>query len=77
MLVQTRFALRFVATAMSDVAAQVAVQVSALAVLVAEQAQKLAELTERVALISAHLSEYGEDEMIPSVDLEGKPVVIR
>ena len=77
MLVQTRFALRFVATAMSDVAAQVAVQVSALAVLVAEQAQKLAELTERVALISSHLSEYGEDEMPPSVDLEGKPIVIR
>ena len=77
MRAQTRFALRFVATVMSDVAVQVAVQVSALAVLVAEQAQKLAELTERVALISAHLSEYGEDEMLPSVDLEGKPVVIR
>ena len=63
--------------AMSDALSQVAIHTSALAVLVAEQAQKLAELTERVALISAHLSEYGEDEMLPSVDLEGKPIVIR
>ena len=61
----------------NDALAQIAAQLSALAVLVAEQAQKLAELTERVALISAHLSEYGDPDAMPSVDLEGNPIVIR
>lgn len=63
--------------AMNDVSAQVAVQVSALALLVAEQEKKLAELTERMAMIEAHLSEYGDPDAMPSVDLEGKPIVIR
>lgn len=73
----TRFVLPCAVKAMSDALSQVAIHTSALAVLVAEQERKLSELTERIALIEAHLSEYGDPDAMPSVDLEGKPIVIR